>query len=429
MNTEKSKQLYERAIQRMPGGVNSPVRAFRSVGGTPLFIDRAKGSKIYDADGNEYIDYVSSWGPAILGHAREEVIEAVVKACEKGLTYGAPTENEVILADLITELIPSMEMLRLVSSGTEAVMSAIRVARGYTGRDLVLKFRGCYHGHSDGLLVKAGSAALTTAVPDSAGVPASYTQNILVAEYNDQESVRKLFEQYGPQIAAVIVEPVAANMGVILPKEEGISTQGFLSFLRRVTKEWGALLIFDEVITGFRITLGGASRYYKIKPDLITLGKIVGGGMPIGAYGGRRDIMEQVSPLGGVYQAGTLSGNPVATTAGIVTLNILKNDPGIYDELERKTRTLSQAFDGAAKGRVWVNRIASLMSPFFTKIPVTDYESAVTSEAGEYANYFNYLLEHGIYVAPAQFEAMFISAAHTDEDIERTCGVIRDYFR
>lgn len=422
MITDKSKELYEKATKLMPGGVNSPVRAFRSVGRTPLFIDSAKGSKIYDVDGNEYIDYVCSWGPAILGHAQSEVIEAVTKACEKGLTYGAPTEKEVILADLISELIPSMEMLRLVSSGTEAVMSAIRVARGYTKRDMIVKFKGCYHGHSDGLLVKAGSALLTNAVPDSAGVPASYTQNTLVANYNDEKSVEELFEQYGNRIAAVIVEPVAANMGVVLPGD------GFLPFLRRITIEHEALLIFDEVITGFRIALGGASEFYKIKPDLITLGKIVGGGMPIGAYGGRKEIMQMVSPLGEVYQAGTLSGNPIATTAGITTLNILKKNPQLYNELEKKTKLINQAFQRKAQGRVSVNQIGSIMSPFFTGYEVTNYESAVTSKVEEYAAYFRYLLENGIYVAPAQFEAMFISNAHTKEDIEKTCDVIESYF-
>lgn len=422
MNTEKSERLYERAMKHIPGGVNSPVRAFRSVGRAPLFIDRAKGSRIYDADGNEFIDYVGSWGPAILGHAREEVIEAVTKACEKGLTYGAPTEKEVILADLISELMPPMEMTRLVSSGTEAVMSAIRVARGYTRRDMIVKFRGCYHGHSDGLLVKAGSAALTTAVPDSAGVPAAYTQNTLVADYNDTTSVEKLFEQYGKQIAAVIVEPVAANMGVVLPQE------GFLPFLRRITEEHGALLIFDEVITGFRLSLGGAAQYFQIRPDLITLGKIVGGGMPIGAYGGRRDIMEKVSPLGDVYQAGTLSGNPIATTAGITTLNILKNSPRIYEELEEKAKKLAAVLREASKGRIWVNQIGSLLSPFFTNLPAIHYENVMTSDVKEYALYFNYLLENGIYAAPAQFEAMFVSDAHSEEDIKVTCEVIRKFF-
>lgn len=407
----------------MPGGVNSPVRAYLAVGRTPLFIDRAKGSKIYDADGNEYIDYVCSWGPAILGHAHTEVVEAVTKACEKGLTFGAPTEKEVILAELISELMPSMEMLRLVSSGTEAVMSAIRVARGYTKKDLIIKFKGCYHGHSDGLLVKAGSAALTNAVPDSAGIPLSYTQNTLVADYNDEKSVEELFEQYKDQIAAIIVEPVAANMGVVLPKE------GFLEFLRKITEENDSLLIFDEVITGFRISLGGAAGYYHIKPDLITLGKIVGGGMPIGAYGGRKDIMNLVSPIGGVYQAGTLSGNPIATTAGITTLNILKNNPLIYQELERKAVFVRQAFNkGMRQDKVRLNQIASILSPFFTGNEVIDYQSATSSDTQEYTKYFNYLLENGIYAAPSQFEAMFISNAHSEQDIKITCEVIKDFF-
>lgn len=417
----KSQQLFDTAREKIPGGVNSPVRAFGAVGGTPRFIEKAKGSKIYDVDGNEYIDYVCSWGPGILGHAREEVIEAVKKSCDDGLTFGAPTQNEVILAELITELIPSMEMVRLVSSGTEAVMSAIRVARGYTKRDMIIKFRGCYHGHSDGLLVKAGSAALTTAVPDSAGVPASYTQNTLVANYNDEKSVADLFAAYKDQIAAVVVEPVAANMGLVLPKK------GFLQFLRNITKENDTLLIFDEVITGFRLGVGGASVYYDIQPDLITLGKIVGGGMPIGAYGGRRDVMSVVSPLGAVYQAGTLSGNPIATTAGIETLRILKTNPDIYSRLEEKTKLLAKAAKTALGNQVCVNQIGSLMSIFFTEKEVVDYDSAMTADTKRYAKFFNYLLEHGIYTAPAQFEAMFISDAHTKEDLLKTCEIIGNY--
>lgn len=417
----KSKQLFEAAKEKIPGGVNSPVRAFGSVNGTPRFIEKAKGAKIVDVDGNEYIDYVCSWGPGILGHADDRVITAVKEACDNGLTFGAPTEKEVVLADLITELMPAMEMVRLVSSGTEAVMSAIRVARGYTKRDMIIKFKGCYHGHSDGLLVKAGSAALTTAVPDSAGVPASYTQNTLVATYNGEKSVADLFATYKDQIAAVVVEPVAANMGLVLPKE------GFLSFLREITKENGALLIFDEVITGFRLGIGGASAHYQITPDLITLGKIVGGGMPIGAYGGRKEVMSVVSPLGGVYQAGTLSGNPIATTAGITTLRILKEHPEIYTELEEKTKVLAAAAKEALGDKVCVNQIGSLMSIFFTSEEVVDYNSAMTSDTKEYARFFNYLLEHGIYTAPAQFEAMFISDAHTKEDIERTGEIIRGF--
>lgn len=417
MNTMRSDELFERAFKKMPGGVNSPVRAFGSVGRNPLFISRAEGSKIYDEDGNEWIDYVCSWGPEILGHGCPEVIAAVREACGNGLTFGAPTEKEVVLAELIGELMPSMEMVRLVSSGTEAVMSGIRVARGFTKRDKIIKFKGCYHGHSDGLLVKAGSAALTTVVPDSAGVPASYIQYTLIGEYNNEDSVRQLFEQYKEEIACVIAEPVAANMGVVLPKP------GFLQFLRDITRENGALLIFDEVITGFRLSLGGAQEYYGIKPDLTTLGKIVGGGMPIGAYGGRKEIMEMVSPLGPVYQAGTLSGNPIATAAGIETLNILKKNPQIYTELEKKAQCLAKAYE--ALDGVRVNQVGSLLCAYFTDNPVTDYESAVSSDLEQYARYFNQMLEKGIYIAPSQFEAMFVSAAHSHQDITQTCQVIR----
>mgnify|MGYP003251934705 FL=1 len=422
MREEISQELFERAKKKIPGGVNSPVRAFQSVGMIPRFIRSAKGDRITDVDGNEYIDYVCSWGPGILGHAHPQVIQKVQEACEKGLTYGAPTENEVVLAEMISELMPSIEVSRLVCSGTEAVMSAIRVARGFTGRTKIVKFKGCYHGHSDGLLVKAGSAALTTSVPDSAGVPADFTRHTLVALYNDRDSVEQLFKAQGSEIAAVIVEPVAANMGVVLPEE------GFLQFLRDITRQYGALLIFDEVITGFRLGLGGAQEYYHITPDLTTLGKIVGGGMPVGAYGGRREIMEMVSPAGPVYQAGTLSGNPIATTAGIETLKLLKEDPDIYKRLEAKAFKLEQAVKNAASGRVCVNRIGSLMSIFFTKEQVKDYESAVSSDTSRYAEYFAYLLKSGIYAAPSQFEAMFLSDAHTQEDIGRTCDVMDSYF-
>lgn len=422
MREEISQELFERAKEKIPGGVNSPVRAFQSVGMIPRFIRSAKGDRITDVDGNEYIDYVCSWGPGILGHVHPQVIQKVQEACEKGLTYGAPTENEVVLAEMISELLPSIEVSRLVCSGTEAVMSAIRAARGFTGRTKIVKFKGCYHGHSDGLLVKAGSAALTTSVPDSAGVPADFTRHTLVALYNDRDSVEQLFQAQGSEIAAVIVEPVAANMGVVLPEE------GFLQFLRDITRQYGALLIFDEVITGFRLGLGGAQEYYHITPDLTTLGKIVGGGMPVGAYGGRREIMEMVSPAGPVYQAGTLSGNPIATTAGIETLKLLKEDPDVYKRLEAKAFKLEQAVKNAASGRVCVNRIGSLMSIFFTKEQVKDYESAVSSDTSRYAEYFAYLLKSGIYAAPSQFEAMFLSDAHTQEDIGRTCDVMDSYF-
>lgn len=387
INDTKSKELFEAAKKHIPGGVNSPVRAFGAVGRTPRFIASAYKDRIIDVDGNEMIDYVCSWGPGILGHANPSVINKVKEACDAGLTYGAPTAREVELAQLISEIIPSMEVNRLVSSGTEAVMSAIRTARGYTGRDKIIKFKGCYHGHSDGLLVKAGSAALTTSVPDSAGVPADYTKNTLVALYNDEESVKELFESNPSDIAAVIVEPVAANMGVVLPKK------GFLEFLRDITSQYGALLIFDEVITGFRLSLGGAQEYFGITPDLTTLGKIVGGGMPIGAYGGKREIMKMVSPDGPVYQAGTLSGNPVATAAGVETLKILKSDPAIYDRLEKKTHRLAEAVRSAAGNRVCVNQIGSLMSVFFTDKAVVDYETATSSDTEEYARYFGYLLD------------------------------------
>ena len=418
MNTEKSASLFSEAQQYIPGGVNSPVRAFKSVGGSPLFIKKAKGAYLFDEDGNRYLDYVCSWGPGILGHASERVIRAVKNACEDGLTFGAPTKKETELAKMITEFVPAAEQVRLVSSGTEAVMSAIRLARGYTGRDTIIKFEVNYHGHSDGLLVKAGSGLLTDLTPASAGVPEGYTKSTLLAKYNDEKSVQELFSLYPDSIAAVIVEPVAANMGVVPPKE------GFLEFLREITEKHGTVLIFDEVITGFRLALGGAGEYYGIKPDMVTLGKIVGGGMPLAAYCGRKDIMQCVAPVGSVYQAGTLSGNPVAVTAGIETLKILSNEREVYERLDRKTSVLEQAFK--EKG-LQVNRVGSLLSAFFTDVPVTDYETAKTSDTEAFAKYFSYMLENGIYVAPSQFEAMFISATHTDMDIERTAQVIREY--
>lgn len=421
MNTSRSEELYSIARKLMPGGVNSPVRAFGSVGRKPLFIDHARGSRIYDADGNEFIDYVCSWGPGILGHAHPEVIEAVVKACFDGLTFGAPTGKENRLAELVQACMPSMEMMRLVNSGTEATMSAIRAARGFTGRDKIIKFKGCYHGHSDGLLVQAGSAALTQSVPDSAGVPASYAEQTLVALFNDKDSVRELYDNNKDQIAAIIVEPVAANMGVVLPDED------FLPFLREITLENGSVLIFDEVITGFRLGTGGAQAYFDIKPDLTTLGKIVGGGMPMAVYGGRRDIMEHVAPLGKVYQAGTLSGNPIATSAGIKTIEILMRDGGIYDRIEKNAVRLAEAFRERARKLgidLHVNQIGSLLSAFFTGEEVRDYQGALSSDTSAYAEYFGYMLEHGIYVAPSQFEAMFVSGAHSDEDIEKTIQVL-----
>lgn len=420
MNTEKSKVFFEEAKNYMPGGVNSPVRAFNAVGRNPLFIHKAKGSKIYDEDGNEFIDYVCSWGPGILGHAHPRVIEAVKNACDYGLTYGAPTAKETELARLITTLMPQIEMLRLVSSGTEAVMSAVRAARGFTGRDMIIKFRGCYHGHSDGLLVKSGSGLLSNAVPDSAGVPADYTKNTLIAEYNNKKSVEELFDKFGKNIACIVVEPVAANMGVVLPDKD------FLPFLRKITEENGSLLIFDEVITGFRLGLGGAGEYFGVKADLTTLGKIVGGGMPIGVFGGRKDIMSCVSPLGKVYQAGTLSGNPVAVTAGIETLKLLMENRDIYEKIDKSAAKIEKAFNESS-AKVRVNRIGSLMSAFFTEKEVRDYDGATSSDTAEYARYFGYMLENGIYIAPSQFEAMFVSAAHSEEDIEKTCKVIKEF--
>lgn len=416
LHTETSNKEFEKAQEFIPGGVNSPVRAYRAVGRNPLFIDHAKGSKITDLDGNTYIDYVCSWGPNILGAAQPDVIEAVKAVCEKGLTFGAPTPMETELAELICDAVEACDSVRLVNSGTEAVMSAIRVARGYTGRSKIVKFRGNYHGHSDGLLVKAGSGLLTESTPDSAGVPESYAKYTLLANYNDPASVQQLFDENADQIAAVIVEPVAANMGVVPPEE------GFLEYLRKVTKENGSLLIFDEVITGFRIAYGGAGEYYGVIPDMVTMGKIVGGGMPLAAYGGRKDIMSCVAPIGPVYQAGTLAGNPVAVTAGIVTLRYLKNHPEIYQKIDESAAQIEAAF----VERGWtVNRVGSLLSVFMTDgKPVTNYEDALESDTGKFASYFNQMLEQGIYVAPSQFEAMFVSAAHTKEDLEKTIVAI-----
>lgn len=421
MNLNKSITLFERAKQTIPGGVNSPVRAFNSVGLNPPFIKKAKGSKIIDIDGNEYIDYVCSWGPMILGHTHGEVIEEINKAVLDGTSFGAPTEKEVKLAELICSAVPSVEMVRMVSSGTEAVMSAIRLARGFTGRDKILKFEGCYHGHSDGLLVKAGSGALTTGVPDSAGVPKDYAKNTLTASYNHCEGLEELFKSQGRNLAAVIIEPVAGNMGVVLPNIE------FLKLLRQLTQKYGVLLIFDEVITGFRIAYQGAQGYYGITPDLTVFGKIIGGGMPVGAYGGRKDIMNLISPNGPVYQAGTLSGNPVAMAAGIKTLEILRDNPNVYKELSDKATLLDNAFVTSSKKYnipVNVNRIGSLLSVFFSTEKAVDYQTAIKSDTRRFAKYFSYMLEAGIYVAAAQFEAMFLSYAHNQSDIENTCIAI-----
>jgi glutamate-1-semialdehyde 2,1-aminomutase len=411
-----SEALFKEAQHYIPGGVNSPVRAFRAVGGTPRFIARAAGSKVYDVDGREYIDYVASWGPMILGHAHPEVVQAVQRAAERGTSDGAPTETEVILARMICEAFPSIELVRLVSSGTEAAMSAIRLARGYTKRDLIVKFDGCYHGHTDGLLVQAGSGATTFGIPNSGGVPASYTQQTLSLPFNNLAAVRQAFDRYRGRLAAVVLEPIPGNMGVVLP------APGFLQGLRDLTRQDGALLVFDEVITGFRVQYGGAQHPYGVTPDLTILGKIIGGGLPVGAFGGRRDIMEQIAPMGPVYQAGTLSGNPLAVTAGIETLRLLRA-PGLYERLEAKTRQLCDGVQEAAQRAgvaVYATRIGSMFCTFLTAQPVTDYASAITSDTARFRRYFHSLLDAGVYVAPSQFEAGFISVAHTDGDIERT---------
>jgi glutamate-1-semialdehyde 2,1-aminomutase len=405
----------------MPGGVNSPVRAFKAVGGTPFFVARGEGCYLWDVDGNRFIDFVCSWGPLILGHAHPEVVAAVKEAVERGTTYGAPTELEVALAEKIQQAFPSMEMLRLVNSGTEATMSAIRAARGYTGRKKIVKFEGCYHGHADYLLVKAGSGAATFGIPDSAGVPEGTAQDTIVLPYNDIEAFNKTMDAMGEEIAAVIVEPIAGNMGVVLPKPE------FLAALRQQTEKHGVVLIFDEVITGFRVAYGGAQSLYGIKPDMTCLGKIVGGGFPLAAYGGRKEIMQTVAPLGPVYQAGTLSGNPVAVTAGLKTLEILERD-NPYPELERRTKQLTQVISEAAKEAgvpVQINQIASMFTVFFTDQPVVDYASARRSDTQRYARFFHALLERGVYFPPSQFEAAFLSTAHDDEALSFAQEAVR----
>jgi len=420
MNLERSQKLFQEAQQYLPGGVDSPVRAFKAVGGTPPFITRGQGSKIYDEDGNEFIDYVCSWGPLILGHSRPEVVEALKRVAERGTSFGAPTELEITLAKMISSAIPSMEMVRFVNSGTEATMTALRLARAFTGRDKIVKFAGGYHGHADGLLVKGGSGLATLSLPGSPGVPASYAQNTLVAPYNNAEAVAELFQHYPEEIAAVIVEPVAANMGVVPPQPD------FLPSLRKLTSESGALLIFDEVITGFRVAYGGAQSLCGVTPDLTCLGKIIGGGLPVGAYGGRREIMEMMAPSGPVYQAGTLSGNPLAMTAGIETLKILRQ-PGVYEKLESATSRLEEGIREAASSsnlKLNISRFASLLTIFFTDSPALDYESVSGADTALFGRFFQQLLSEGIYWPPSQFEAAFVSLAHSDEDIQRTVEVI-----
>ena len=416
MKIAKSRRLYAAAKKVIPGGVNSPVRAFRAVGLEPLFVSKAKGSKVYDADGGVYIDYVSSWGPMILGHAHPQVRKAMSQALPHGWSYGAATELEVSLARKISAAIPSMELMRMVSSGTEAAMSALRVARGFTGRDKIIKFEGCYHGHADSFLVKAGSGAMTFGIPDSAGVPQSLAANTLVAPYNDLEAVRSLFNQNPSQIACVIVEPIAGNMGIVLPQE------GFLKGLEEVCRDHGALLIFDEVITGFRLAYGGVQKIFGITPDLTCLGKIIGGGMPVGAYGGRREVMEKIAPLGPIYQAGTLSGNPLAMTCGLATLNALRQK-GVYKKLDRMAAELCQGLEDLTRKKgipTRINRSGSMFTLFFTGDEVFDYTSAKKADAGKYAKYFQGMLQGGVWLPPSQFEACFVSLAHTTRDVEGT---------
>lgn len=420
-----SEELFDRAVKVIPGGVNSPVRAYGAIGIAPRFIDRADGCHIYDVDGKEYVDYIDSWGPMILGHNFPEVKESVLKACEKGLSFGCATAIEVEMAEFICDHIPHVDMVRMVNSGTEAVMSAVRVARGFTGKNKIIKFAGCYHGHSDAMLVSAGSGVMTSGVPDSAGVPKGCTEDTMTAVYNDLDSVRALMEQADGQTAAVIVEAVGANMGVVPPKK------GFLEGLRKLCDEYGALLIFDEVITGFRLAFGGAAEYFGVTPDLVTYGKIIGAGMPVGAYGGRREIMELVSPVGKVYQAGTLSGNPIAMAAGLTQLKYLYEHQEIYKDLEEKGKRLYGGMEKilAEKNLPYlINHVSSLGSLFFTEQEVVDYTSAKSSDTKAFSEYFKGMLAQGIHMAPSQFEAMFLSVAHTDEIIDQTLEAVRNYF-
>lgn len=422
MNIQTSKDLFQQAQSILPGGVDSPVRAFRAVGGQPLFIERGEGPYLFDVDGNRFIDYVLSWGPLILGHAHPEVVEAVQNAAAGGTSYGAPSPLEIELGRLVQELMPNIEMLRFVNSGTEATMSVLRLARAFTGRKKIIKFEGCYHGHADLLLVQAGSGVATLGLPDSPGVPQATVQDTLVASFNDLDSVKALFEAWPDEIAAVIVEPVAGNMGVVPPAD------GFLSGLREITREYNSLLIFDEVMTGFRVHLGGAQALYDIQPDLTTLGKVIGGGLPVGAYGGRTEIMGMIAPSGPVYQAGTLSGNPLAMAAGISTLQILKR-PGNWETLEQSTSQLSSGFAEAAEAAsipFQGNRVGTMFATFFTETPVTDWDSAKTSDTDRFGKFFRGCLERGVYLAPSQFEAGFTSIAHNEQVIADTLNAMTE---
>jgi glutamate-1-semialdehyde 2,1-aminomutase len=418
MRSDRSAAWFERAQKVIPGGVNSPVRAFRGVGGVPRFIDRGQGSRIFDTDGNSYIDYVCSWGPLLLGHRPQPVIDALTEVLEVGTSFGAPTEREVELAELIAKTVPSMEMVRLVNSGTEATMSALRLARGFTGRDLVIKFEGCYHGHVDSLLVKGGSGMATLGIADSAGVPKAFAETTISLPFNSIAAVERAFSERGGQIAAVIVEPVVGNMGCVPP------AHGFLEALRELTARHGSLLIFDEVMTGFRVALGGAQQRFGIRPDLTTLGKIIGGGLPMAAYGGRADVMQKIAPLGPVYQAGTLSGNPLAVAAGLAMLRYLIAHPEVYGTLEARAAELT----ARTPPGVTVNRVGSMFTFFFSPDPVTDWESAKKCDTVRFGKFFHFLLERGVYIAPSQFEAGFVSVAHSEEDIRATVAAAREFF-
>jgi len=422
---KQSEQLFEQAQQHIPGGVNSPVRAFKAVGGTPPFIEKANGPYIYDADGKAYIDYVQSWGPMVMGHNHDSIRQAVIDAAEHGLSFGAPTSKEITMAKQVSKLVPSMEMVRMVNSGTEATMSAIRLARGYTGKNKILKFEGCYHGHADALLVKAGSGALTLGVPSSPGVPADFVKHTLTMEYNNLHSVEQAFAEFGDDIACIIVEPVAGNMNCIPPVDD------FLKGLRHLCDSHGALLIFDEVMTGFRVALGGAQALYNIQPDLTTLGKVIGGGMPVGAFGGKKEIMQHIAPLGPVYQAGTLSGNPVAMAAGLAALELVQQD-GLYDTLSKQTARLAEGFRQVAKKHqipLTVNYVGSMFGIFFTdRETVTNYHQAINCDQQRFSQFYHLMLEHGVYMAPASYEAGFVSSAHTDEVIEQTLAIADKVF-
>ena len=422
--TSRSETLFQRAQKTIPGGVNSPVRAFRSVGGTPRFLERAEGARVWDADGKDYIDYVGSWGPAIAGHAHPAIVEAVREAALKGLSFGAPNEGEVVMAELICELLPSVEMVRLVSSGTEATMSAIRLARGFTGRDAILKFEGCYHGHADSLLVKAGSGLLTFGNPSSGGVPADFAKHTIVVDFNDLQQVEEVFKARGDEIAAIIVEPVAGNMNLIKPQP------GFLEGLRRVCTQYGAVLIFDEVMTGFRVGPQGVQGLYGVTPDLTTLGKVIGGGMPVGAFGGRRDIMQHIAPLGAVYQAGTLSGSPVAVAAGIVSLQLTRA-PGFYEGLTASTQRLVSGLAAAAaeSGVCFsADSVGGMFGAYFTATVPTSFAEVMGADKERFNRFFHAMLDAGHYFAPSAFEAGFVSAAHSDADIDATIPVAREVF-